>query len=78
MMDSVREERNSKQDFEEERKAKSREALKRFRVKEKREKEEKARRKEQLLSENPELEHRIAVQRQVNEKTTTYPNPIQF
>ena len=38
MMDSVREERNSKQDFEEERKAKSREALKRFRVKEKREK----------------------------------------
>ena len=57
----------------EEKKARNRAALKRFRDKEKKEKEEKARRMEELRRENQEIEQRTAVHQQVgNEEGGTW------
>ena len=57
--------RDDSRDRDEERKARNRAALKKFRDKEKKEKEEKARRMEQLRRENEEIEQRTAVHQQV-------------
>jgi len=56
--------RDDSRDRDEERKARNRAALKKFRDKEKKEKEEKARRMEQLRRENEEIEQRTAVHQQ--------------
>ena len=57
--------RDDSRDRDEERKARNRAALKKFRDKEKKEKEEKARRMEELRRENEEIEQRTAVHQQV-------------
>merc|ERR1711934_496177 len=56
--------RDDSRDRDEERKARNRAALKKFRDKEEKEKEEKARRMEQLRRENQEIEQRTAVHQQ--------------
>ena len=57
--------RDDSRDRDEERKARNRAALKKFRDKEKKEKEEKVRRMEELRRENQEIEQRTAVHQQV-------------
>merc|ERR1711971_1042255 len=56
--------RDDSRDRDEERKARNRAALKKFRDKERKEKEEKARRMEELRRENEEIEQRTAVHQQ--------------